>query len=339
MRIYLLFFSFMLILSCSSDSLPDIIYMKDEIWVKQFRNNSHPSKTLYKNKIYCSSIRIGQDNYLYALNLMTGKVDWATKVKDWATSPPIVNDSLIYYSSYLGDLYRLDLNGQIIWEQETNSTFKDLYINPFNGNLLVNTMTNGLMEFDVKNGGWVRNYADNSFSISSPLFLDNQLLISGVKYRCDTTSLLGDLLFSFNLLTGDTNYHYRIGKTRNIFYKNDRLFFYEEDSSVMVCLSLKDKVKIWNSPKIPNIISSNVFLTDSNVYCYGSNLNEFFELDIESGRIKRKVCYANLVEEGLIKPLNWDYSIVSSDKIWKIRVTDSLETPVPIGSELNVYVQ
>jgi outer membrane protein assembly factor BamB len=89
----------------SNNDIVSIQYKRGDRWVDSFRNSDFPSKSLYKDKVYCSSLFVGDGNRnrLYCLDLKTGKVDWASLVDDWAAQPPIVSDSFIYYCSYVGD--------------------------------------------------------------------------------------------------------------------------------------------------------------------------------------------------------------------------------------------
>lgn len=106
MRTLFLFLTVVLLISCHSGEgeLPPIRYTKGDLWVSNFRNRNFPSKTLADDKIYCSSLEISDSvsELLYCLDLKTGIVNWTAEVANWASDPPIVGDSFIYYSSFVG---------------------------------------------------------------------------------------------------------------------------------------------------------------------------------------------------------------------------------------------
>jgi outer membrane protein assembly factor BamB len=323
--------------SCEANNPTDFVYSKNQDWTSDFQNNSLPSKTYYKHKVYCSSLRIGLDNYLYCLNLKTGKVDWVAKVKNWATNPPIVNDSLIYSSSYTGDLYRFDLNGKIIWERQTNGVFKSFCINPWNGNLMVTTTTNGLYELNSKDGEIVKIYANNSFAISTPIFFKNQFFIAGVKSEKDTINLMGRLLVAYNS-NRSKEFEVEIGKVKHLFLSEKKLFYLEEETSKLICFDLNKRKILWQMKNLINVDGRNIFFSDSKIYIYEDDLNNIYEIDKKDGLINRKVSYSRLLDEKVIINDVYNYTVVNNNEVKKIKVTDSLENPVPLKSELNIYI-
>lgn len=76
--------------------------------------------SLVGNTLYIGA----EDNYLYALNIESGKLLWKSHTGGHISSEPIVVGNIIYVSSGDGSLYAIDSknNGKILWQENLKSS-------------------------------------------------------------------------------------------------------------------------------------------------------------------------------------------------------------------------
>jgi outer membrane protein assembly factor BamB len=322
------------------DGYPDIRYAKGDIWVNNWRNNSFPAKAFVDDKIYCSSAGFStrdSSELLYCLNLKTGVVDWRTEMKQSAGAPPVVCDSFIYFCNYVGDIFRLDKQGNKIWQQQTNGSYCGHFLNPLNNNLIVHTIEDGTYEFALGDGAVVNHFAPRSLGSSMPVFYKGHMIQAGI--RGDSTSAVGRLLRCIDYAARKSIWEYDMGEdVDNLFVNKGRVYFIIKDRR-MHCVDIVSGAHVWQSESLKEPGSLGIGYTmafdQGKIICWEHNLNDFLVLDEDTGGSVVNVSYQEVLNMHLMKPRNYDYAVKVGDKQYTVRVSDSLEGPV---REYNVEV-
>jgi outer membrane protein assembly factor BamB len=319
--------------SCVNDNPPDIQYSKGDFWLDNFRNNSFPSKAFKDDKIYCSSISIGANmsNYLYSLNLKTGTVDWATPVNNWASQPPIIGDSFIYYCSYVGDIYKFDRNGNQLWLSEFNTTYGGHCINPLNNNLIVSTVAYGLREIDFQTGNVIDSIGYGKGYVPLPIFQNDTIY-----------QVIVDTLFCTKNMTGSVLWKRKIGtNVRRLFINQNRLYFFD-DTKTLNCIDTKTGNMVWQSEAIfdKDPLNPRLLFEQGKAICYFSSLNHMFLLDAENGNFLEKAAFENLQKGGFLIPEISKYNVLKDGKSqYCVKVENSLFGSKDFKSSYDVLVQ
>jgi outer membrane protein assembly factor BamB len=333
----------LLFTGCTDDSPPHILYKKGDYWIDNFRNNSLPSKAFADGRIYCSNIEIssGLPNLFYCLNLVTGKVDWAAKVDNWACVPPVIADTVIYYSSFVGDIYRFDKNGNQVWQTRLDGSFAGHCINPYNNNLFVKTVTGGVVEFDIKNGAVVNRYGGNTLGITQPVFWDNKMFLAGLN--SDSAGMTTeDYLCCFDTKTRKKLWEKYVGKyVRNIFMDKGRLY-YPEAGNRLSCVDAVNGNRLWQSDTINGnrmlaaLPYPQLAFTDSTILYYGLAVAE---LDKADGHTIRKIQQDENTPYLLAVAKQTVFSIDKAGKQYTVTVLEKLLSPDGDSKAFDVVVK
>jgi outer membrane protein assembly factor BamB len=335
MRVILISITALIFLqSCTDDSPTHIQYAKGDFWVKDFRTNSYPSKAFKDDKIYCSSLVIGGDssNYLYCLNLLTGKVDWASKVKSWATFAPIVCDSFIYYCGYLGNIYRFDKNGNQIWYKQLDGSYAGHCLNTFNNNLIVKTVDNGLSEFDAATGKVVDSVGKGRMRVSLPVFLNDTVFQTGVRDTITCTKASTNKII-WKIKTG-TN-------VSRLFIAQNRLYYFD-DSQSLHCINVENGNQFWQSEKIfdRDPLSPHLLVENGKIFCYFTSLTNILVLDLENGKLLEHTSLENLQKQNYLLPVTKDYKVADANKIlYTITVENSFDGASDFRNSYDILIK
>lgn len=110
---------------------------------------------VWQNNVYLGST----DQYLYALDLETGKTVWKTQCKGFIQCSPAVEDRAVYVGTADGSVYAIDRqNGQILWEQSiAKSSIKSAPL-LWSKNVVFSTADGKLLAWDILGGQttWMR---------------------------------------------------------------------------------------------------------------------------------------------------------------------------------------
>jgi len=347
MRPLLLFTTALIFLSsCLDDSPKNFRYIQGEYWIDNFRNNSLPSKTFVDDKIYCSSINIADTigNYLYCLNLKTGKVDWTSRVDNWASMEPIVKDSFIYFCSFVGDIYKFDKQGKELWKAKVSGSYSGHYINPHNNNLMVKTVTSGIYEYDFVQGNIVNHYGKTSLGITAPVFCDSLLFIGGIT--TDTTHVSkGEYLLCYNEPAKKEVWRKKTGEYVDRLFINDKKLYYLDYGATLNCVDIQTGNTLWKSDSLKNIAGSmmasdpHLVFKDGRILYYETSLYNMVELDGANGKTIRQFDYTKSPQEKLLEPNSYSYTVTKDNQQYKILVSNKLEVPEDFETTYNVTVQ
>lgn len=318
---------------CSySDEIPHIEYKKGDCWVCNFRNGNFPGKTFYKDKIYCSSLEIssGKPNYFYCLNLKTGKVDWASMVDSWVGESPIVTDSFIYYSSYLGDLYKFDLNGNQVWKAKAPGSYAAHSLNVHNNNLLVNTVTDGIFEYDCQSGQVVSHMGASSLGAPLPVFYKDLAVFAGLNAD---TPYVNEGTGAICKRSGNKEVIWKkdLGNISGykLFTNSGRLYFFE--SWKLNCLDITTGAQIWQSDSLKKyggmVLNPHLVFNNGLVMYSDTDMDQWIEFNGQDGSVLGVSDYLKLLSENKLKVRRFQYQVADTknNSTYFVMVTDSLD--------------
>ena len=317
MKTILLFILVLFFCSCADTNAPrSITYTKGDLWVADFRDGSFPGKELHNNKIYCSSLEIssGKPNYFYCLDLLSGKVNWRTPVANLVGSNPIIKDTLIYYSSYLGDIYRIDTTGNPVWKTKLPSgSYARHAFNPINGNLFVLTVSNGCYEFSKENGQVVQHWGTGSLGMDMPIIKDSTIILAEIN--SDTSYLTaGNLMVSLDYYSKDTLWRKETDKyTEQPYLNKGRLYYMTQQR--LHCIDVITGQNIWSSQPLMGFPSSwtHLYFEQDKVLIVGDNSQKII-LNASNGQWIESVKIEDLEKRSPYMPFKYYYRIEGEDK-------------------------
>jgi len=124
-----------------------------DFWVSYFDNSEFQNCVVSTNRLYCNTINLSRgDDFFYCLSLTTGKVIWKHPVENFASQAPMIINDHIFFSTYLGNLHYLDKNGHCIWQRQFELPYGGHFIDVSSGNPVVYSVTEGVWEYNKRNG-------------------------------------------------------------------------------------------------------------------------------------------------------------------------------------------
>jgi hypothetical protein len=160
-------------------SVPYPVLQDGDYWVDKFHEGGLQNSLIHEDKLFCNTINISSGpNYLYCLSLSTGKVLWKYPVKKFAADPVIIHKDKLVYVSYVGDFFVLNLSGQLLFEQKLSYSYAGIALNPINSNLLIQSVTDGVFEYNFENGALIHQYGEGNIGMTLPVF-NGQKMIFG----------------------------------------------------------------------------------------------------------------------------------------------------------------
>ena len=256
-KIKLIFYLTFLFLfqSCNSDWNPQIQYPNLEIgeyWIDIFDQRGLQNAKIVGDKLFCNTINFDKPDYLYCLSLSTGKVIWKYPINHYASQPIIVFDDSIFFSTYLGEITKISLDGEKLWERKFPSSYAGHEINPINGNLFVNSVVNGVYEFDNETGELIYHYKfDNHKSThhyTMPIVYESNLIFGNTEID----SLQTESFISIDYDTKKRNWESNLNKSVRRYNKEAPLLkkYYlisiEEHQDSIHCIDTRNGDKIWS---------------------------------------------------------------------------------------------
>ena len=318
MRLFIIIILTIILFGCGPDKKPDIIYKKGDVWVTNFVNSNYPAKAFSDDKIYCSSLLIAHDstNRFYCFNLRNGKVDWAIPIKSWASQPPIICDSFIYFCSNLGDIYKFDKYGKQLWYLAFPSTYGGHCLNPNNKNLIVSTVAYGLREIDCRTGQVIDTIGHGKIDVPFPIFKNDTVF-----------QIINDSLFCESFTTKSILWRKKVGANVDRLFLNKQLLYYFDDTQRLNCVNGQRGELIWQSdsifPKQP--INPHLEFEKGKILCYFSDLDQIFVNDLLTGKVQEKTTTDNLQKNDFLVPAVVKYNIAfDNKKEHEVNVTNTL---------------
>lgn len=217
----------------------------------------HPSPTLADGTIY-----VGDENYLYAFDAETGEVKWRFEVP-WprkglhgVDSAPVVVNNRIYFGSWDGWFYCVDVNtGELIWEYSDgvgamgHVTEAPAFVNDI---VYFGTAAGGVgytgwvYALDADNGNLIWKFHIGDEITTSPVVVDNVLYI-GAGFMGD---LSGDGVWALDARTGELLWHF---DTENVMITNSpvvvdgKVIFGSRYNNCIYALDARDGSVVWST--------------------------------------------------------------------------------------------
>lgn len=278
---------------------PKVIVLRPgDFWVESFDAANLSSCAFVNDKIYCSSANRSNDlpDYLYCLDLRTGKVDWRHEIEAYATRPPIVLDTMLYFSTYLGNIHCLTPEGKVKWMKRHSMSFADYGLNPVNNNLFCSSVAGALFEYDANTGNEVDTigYGDGTMGTTLPVFDGKHKLYASFIPRNEKSEL------SCMYDNGRAAWKRMFGQIERLYAANGYLFFVDDKN--FWCLKITDGKTMWSQPNTRNW-DEKISVEGNTVYLSGASIKAF---DVVSGKKVSKVPQLN-VRTFNIKARNKDY--------------------------------
>lgn len=313
--------------NCKKDLPMHITYQKGDFWVSDFRNNSFPSKAFSGDKIYCSSLETDAPNYFYCLDLKTGKVDWVKPVKSWAAQPPVIGDDFIYYCGYLGDIYKLDKNGNEIWYTKLNDSYGGHVIDPTSKDLLVDAVATGYIKISFETGEQTTQISNTQVHAQPPVIAGDTVY-----------QLVNDSLFCTKSTTHTTLWKIKcdVGVDRVFLIKGS--VFYFDNMKYLHSLNAHTGTLQWRSDKsFPRPeVNPHVELEQEKLLCYFSNLNDARLINTETGKVERILTYEQLQQ--YLRPLK-QYLVSNEKHNYEITIKNAFGGAGSFRDQFDVFIE
>jgi len=308
---------------CVNDSPVPVRYHKGDFWPEKFLRHGLPGQVIFKVKSYWRTIEINGDspNYLYCLDLKTGLVDWTAPVKNWASAPPVITDSFMYYCSYVGDLYKFDMHGNQLWYRQADGPYGSHSMDPLNNHLFIRTVSNGVFEYDINTGDSLAQYG-SSLGATLPVFDSSYMLIGDIIEDGASYLVCYDLKTKKPVwkIPGETG-------TRRLFTNNHKVY-YTDKGRAICCRNIADGKLVWKSGSLSESgtvlqsLDPKMIFEPNALYYLDGFAETVFALDIRNGARTGKHSISQLERTKIIKPLMQKvYTYAQGDKAFTLTVS------------------
>lgn len=143
--LYIFFLIF--ICSCSDQSnhdnfsfdptIPYPLLNPGDFWLDKFDERGLQNGRVYNDDLFCNTINVRGDTYLYCFDLKSGKVKWRAKVHEFATQPITKQNETIIYCSFLGEFQVFDITGKEIWTATYDKSYAGHWVDPSDSKIKV----------------------------------------------------------------------------------------------------------------------------------------------------------------------------------------------------------
>lgn len=284
-----------------------------EYWIDIFDQRGLQNAIVFDNKLYVNTINISKgDNFIYCLNLENGKVLWRHKVKAYASQPVAVNENMIYFSTYLGNIYAFTLDGTFLWTTKLKSTYGGHTINQINNNLIVRSVSNGIYEFDASSGQLVNHYEKRKGN-TLPSFVGDKMTYSTHEFKGIANNLLKCLDYKTRQVNWEISMDTQITK---VISTKDKIIAHDRFSGIY-CFDLMTGKTKWSKKFDSREGNSGIslYMINDELVWYRAYDEQGF-LDIVSGE---KVAFK-------FDELKQKYDVKMQDKSYQIEVNELLNS-------------
>lgn len=218
-----------------------------------------------------------KDNYIYALNVKTGKLVWRYRTEDGIGSSPVTSDSLLFIGSYDYNLYALDkFDGNLAWRYRTDARI--IATPAVSGNtVFVGSNDYRLHAVSILSGERAWAIKTQNLVWASPLIFNNRLYFASVDGYLYCSSLGGDPIWKIDIGRGTYGlYSSPAAEGSNIYLGSKDGSLYAVDwNSGEIKWSYQTGGIIRSSPEVSN---GKIYFgsEDGNVYCLTADGAEFW---------------------------------------------------------------
>ncbi len=290
-----------------------------EYWIHKFDQRGLQNARVSLDRLFCNTINIAKgQNYLYCLSLKNGKVLWKVPVEAYASQPVEIYDNEIFFSTYVGHIYKISIDGNVLWKTKFPSCYSGHQVNPINGNLIVNSVVNGAFEFDNKTGMEIYHYhfknKSGVCSLTEPIIYQDQIIFGDIDVD-STSSQKGFIGLEYKSKRPlwkcilDENLH----GDRDFGLLNIKNYLFVQSlNGELFCIDIEQKSKLW-SKKITNKGWIQRFKVESDKLIYYNE--KAIALDMFTGDEIDYTASVNLST----------YEVKIKDNTYKIEVSDKIE--------------
>jgi outer membrane protein assembly factor BamB/tRNA A-37 threonylcarbamoyl transferase component Bud32 len=146
-----------------------------EIWSYYSNGPIRSSPYFAEGHIFVGS----DDAYLHAVNALSGRRAWRVDAGSPVRSTPLLVGELVYFGTEDGDLFCVDLRGNVKWRFKAKRalTSSPIYAN---GIIYIGSVDTLLYALDAKSGYIIWRFRMSKASISTPFITDNYLFTGSV---------------------------------------------------------------------------------------------------------------------------------------------------------------
>jgi outer membrane protein assembly factor BamB/tRNA A-37 threonylcarbamoyl transferase component Bud32 len=157
-----------------------------EIWSYYSNGAIRSSPFVAEGHIFIGS----DDTYLHAVNALSGRRAWRAEAGAPVRSTPILVGELVYFGTEGGDLFCVDLRGNVKWRFKAKRALTSSPVHS-NGIIYIGSVDTLLYALDSKSGYIIWRFRMSKASISTPFISDSFLFTGSVDshiYCVDTHS-------------------------------------------------------------------------------------------------------------------------------------------------------
>jgi outer membrane protein assembly factor BamB/tRNA A-37 threonylcarbamoyl transferase component Bud32 len=126
---------------------------------------------------------IGSDDaYLHAVNALSGRRSWRVDAGAAVRSTPLTVGEYVYFGTEAGDLFCIDLRGNVKWRFKAKRALTSSPIHA-NGVIYICSVDSLLYALDAKSGYIIWRFRMSKASISTPFITDNYIFTGSVDYH------------------------------------------------------------------------------------------------------------------------------------------------------------
>ncbi|MDC0008318.1 hypothetical protein OAE12_01270 [bacterium] len=173
--VYILISTLLVLVACQEKksgfnydpTVPYPLLNSGDFWIDKFDQRGLQNAIIYRDRLYCNTIDVGGDaNYLYCLNPQNGLVEWRANVEAYASQSAAFLDSIIIYSSYLGNISAFNEEGKNLWKAKFSHPYGGHWVDTLNSKLLVKTVYwKHVSEYDIKSGNLISDKENDSLQL------------------------------------------------------------------------------------------------------------------------------------------------------------------------------
>jgi eukaryotic-like serine/threonine-protein kinase len=146
-----------------------------EIWSYYSNGPIRSSPYIAEGHVFIGS----DDAYLHAVNALSGRRAWRADAGAPVRSSPILVGELVYFGTEEGDLFCVDLRGNVKWRFKAKRALTSSPVH-VNGIIYVGSVDTLLYALDAKSGFIIWRFRMSKASISTPFVIDNFLFTGSV---------------------------------------------------------------------------------------------------------------------------------------------------------------
>ena len=271
------------------------------LWKVKTKGQVISSPVIVNNSVYVGS----QDQKMYAINALTGKIKWTFKASGAISSTVAVAKGKVMFLSYDGNFYALNQkDGKLAWKFKTqgesvfnvkdyyNGSFKpdfwDFYLSSavvYNDHVYFGSSDSNVYSLNIDTGEKVWSYKTESSIHSSPAIYENSLVIGSWDSR----------IYCIDINTGKENWSYTTGRDIEQYIwlgiqaspsiEKGVVYIGSRDAK-FYALNIKSGDTLWTNNNFDKSwMPSSSAIDKENIYTGSSDSFNFYSINKKSGKI------------------------------------------------------